>query len=234
MEIKGKHHRQTDLTKILNYEKSKVGGKEMGEFQEAPGGGTPLPKGKKAPSKEWIRTHRKSQPRDENGQFTYNAVNGKELKYGPSRGTTISPLLKGIDLDKIFQKGRTWTMGKITYELARSITKEQLLEMTKQYVVSSEWEMGKTKMASGGYADSKKATIRKKAGEPTDRKKDEKNKQRVNREYNKMVAREFKQYLEPTNKKDFSKKKFNTVGLSPQVVEKREAIRKEMKKKLPV
>lgn len=37
---------------------------KLGNFQEAPGGGKPLGKGEKAPSKDWVRKNRKMQPRD--------------------------------------------------------------------------------------------------------------------------------------------------------------------------
>ena len=59
---------------ILGENKGKIG-----EYQEAPGGGTPLAAGQKAPSKEWVAENRKMQPRDENGQFTYNSANAKPL-----------------------------------------------------------------------------------------------------------------------------------------------------------
>ena len=70
--------------------------KKIGTFKESTGGGTPLAKGEKL--KDHPEAKRVQQPRDENGQFTYNSVNGKELKYGPSRGTTVPPFLKGIKL----------------------------------------------------------------------------------------------------------------------------------------
>ena len=78
---------------ILGENKNKIG-----EYQEAPGGGTPLAAGQKAPSKEWVAENRKMQPRDENGQFTYNSANAKPLAYGPSRGVTVPPFLRGVKL----------------------------------------------------------------------------------------------------------------------------------------
>lgn len=78
---------------ILGENKGKIG-----EYQEAPGGGTPLAAGQKAPSKEWVAENRKMQPRDENGQFTYNSANAKPLAYGPSRGVTVPPFLRGVKL----------------------------------------------------------------------------------------------------------------------------------------
>lgn len=76
----------------------------IGTYDEAPGGGTPLAKGEKAPSDEWVAAHRKMQPRDENGQFTYNAANAKPLEYGPSRGKTLPPFLEGVKLTYAINK----------------------------------------------------------------------------------------------------------------------------------
>lgn len=78
---------------ILGENKGKIG-----EYQEAPGGGTPLAAGQKAPSKEWVAENRKMQPRDKSGQFTYNSANAKPLAYGPSRGVTVPPFLRGVKL----------------------------------------------------------------------------------------------------------------------------------------
>lgn len=80
---------------------------KLGNFQEAPGGGKPLGKGEKAPSKDWVRKNRKMQPRDDEGKFTYNAVNLKPLKYGPSRGETTPPIVKNTNFEKIFNKKET-------------------------------------------------------------------------------------------------------------------------------
>lgn len=70
----------------------------IGSYQEAPGGGTPLKAGEKAPSKEWVAANRKMQPRDDDGKFTYNSANAKPLEYGPSRGWTVPPFLRGVKL----------------------------------------------------------------------------------------------------------------------------------------
>lgn len=109
---------------------------KVGTFQEAPGGGKPLPKGSKAPSKEWVEANRKMQPRDENGQFTYNAVNAKGLKYGPSRGTTVSPLLKDVKFTYA-EKGSVLKVqdnGKWTRQLMTvNYTWEELVEEVKEY-----------------------------------------------------------------------------------------------------
>lgn len=71
-------------------------GEKIGSYTESTGGGTPLAKGEKL--KDHPEAKRVQQPRDEDGQFTYNSVNGRELKYGPSRGTTVPPFLRGVKL----------------------------------------------------------------------------------------------------------------------------------------
>lgn len=99
---------------ILGQNKDKIG-----TYLEAPGGGTPLAAGEKAPSKAWVEANRVMQPRDADGKFTYNSANAKPLKYGPSRGTTIPPFLKGVKMTYaikakdviIGEKGKTYLAG---------------------------------------------------------------------------------------------------------------------------
>lgn len=69
---------------------------KIGTYTESTGGGTPLKKGEKL--KDHPEAHRVQQPRDEEGKFTYNSANAKELKYGPSRGTTVPPFLQNIKM----------------------------------------------------------------------------------------------------------------------------------------
>lgn len=77
---------------------------KIGSYKEAPGGGTPLAKGTKAPSDEWVKAHRQMQPRDpETGQFEYNNANAKGVKY-PSRGKKVPTFVKGNDFDKILKR----------------------------------------------------------------------------------------------------------------------------------
>lgn len=76
---------------------------KIGTYTESTGGGTPLEKGEKL--KDHPEAHRVQQPRDEEGKFTYNSANAKELKYGPSRGTTIPPFLRGVSIDFAIKKG---------------------------------------------------------------------------------------------------------------------------------
>lgn len=91
--------------------------KNMGEYREAPGGGTPAKGGGRGAmggkfyvvdnkeqaedikDKEPNAKIRYNQPRTEDGQFTYNSANAKPLYSGKSRGdSTDVPWLAGIDL----------------------------------------------------------------------------------------------------------------------------------------
>lgn len=105
--------RQKDESKAVGQNTSK----NMGEFDEAPGGGTPKQEGggrgsmkknfvvaespddpKAIQAKENGEKVRYMQPRNEDGTFTYNSVNGKGLSTNKSRGTSDIPWLAGIDL----------------------------------------------------------------------------------------------------------------------------------------
>lgn len=110
---------------------------KLGTYQEAPGGGKPLAKGEKAPSPEWVRENRKMQPRDEDGKFTYNSANLKPLKYGPSRGETIPPFLRGgINIDFVAVESKTVVLGEDgkRYLLGLNIKKEDIIESYKNYM----------------------------------------------------------------------------------------------------
>lgn len=119
-----------------NVAKGGSGEAKIGEYQEAPGGGTPLPKGVKAPSKAWVAANRTMQPRDSQGQFTYNSANRKELKYGPSRGTTVPPFLIGfkITFAKSSGKGALVDLDGKKYTLPDKYkTKEDFIKACQQY-----------------------------------------------------------------------------------------------------
>lgn len=104
---------------------------KIGSYQESTGGGTPLPKGEKL--KDHPEAHRVSQPRDENGQFTYNSANAKPLKYGPSRGDTIPPFLRGIKLTFAVKSDSVLTADNKTYLAGIDMSAEDLLEAFKEY-----------------------------------------------------------------------------------------------------
>lgn len=101
---------------------------KIGSYTEAPGGGTPLARGTKAPSDEWVKEHRQMQPRDPNtGQFEYNNANAKGTKY-PSRGEKTPMFIKGGDFDKIFNKIKDTEHTIITDEGKTGIAR---LDMSK-------------------------------------------------------------------------------------------------------
>lgn len=134
--------------------------KSRGTYEEAPGGGTPAKGGGRGAmkknfevvdSKEEAEAIRKSdpdavirynQPRDENGQFTYNSANNKEITTKYSRGHTLPPFLKGVDLTFI-KKGSEFKYedidenGKkmiVTVISSIDMTAEELKSTCKKYL----------------------------------------------------------------------------------------------------
>jgi len=102
---------KTNWGNIFTPSKQGGTGTQIGNFKESTGGGTPMAKGQKIDyvadtpkeADEYRRNHpdalvRVSQPRDKDGQFTYNSANKKELEYGPSRGKTVPPFMKGWEI----------------------------------------------------------------------------------------------------------------------------------------
>ena len=110
--------------------------KREGHFQEATGGGTPIPKGEKL--KDHPEVKRVMQPRDDDGQFTYNAVNNIPLKYGPTRGTTIPPLLAGMKINFVNKKKDAVVLDGLVYVAGLDFTKEELMEMLNDYTIDEE------------------------------------------------------------------------------------------------
>ena len=137
----------------------------IGSYQEAPGGGTPLKAGEKAPSKEWVAANRKMQPRDDDGKFTYNAANAKPLEYGPSRGWTVPPFLRGIKLTYVKKSDVIMTEEGKRVLAGIDMTREQLINNFKEY---SEQEGGFKNLSSATQsktgAFSKKEKIAKEMG----------------------------------------------------------------------
>ena len=138
---------------------------KIGTYKEAPGGGTPLGHGQKAPSKEWVEEHRVMQPRDENGQFTYNSANAKPLKYkrpnrkprenGSEYYHTVPPFLRGVELT-FAEKGqvlKTKDNEKWKYSISTiDLSVEQMIENCKNYIES---EGGFAGMGEGSTIDKK-------------------------------------------------------------------------------
>lgn len=105
--------------------------KKIGSYTESTGGGTPLEKGEKL--KDHPEAKRVQQPRDENGQFTYNSVNAIPLKYGPSRGTTIPPFLRGVTLTYCQKSTKSVVLnGKVFYTPSFK-NAEDLINAFKEY-----------------------------------------------------------------------------------------------------
>lgn len=101
---------------------------QIGTYTEAPGGGTPLARGTKAPSDEWVQEHRKMQPRDpKTGQFEYNNANAKGTKY-PSRGEKTPMFLEGDDFTRIFDEIRGTERSIITEDGKNAVAR---LDMTE-------------------------------------------------------------------------------------------------------
>lgn len=139
---------------------------KIGTYQEAPGGGTPVSGGgrgamkgnfkvvnSKAEADKIRETNpdakiRYNQPRDEDGQFTYNSSNAKELVTGPSRGHTIPPFLRGVNIKfaEVGSKIRTKEDGKLKTLLSTvNMSKEALIMACKEYVKEEEGFLGMNK-----------------------------------------------------------------------------------------
>lgn len=105
---------------------------KLGTFKESTGGGTPIPKGEKL--KDHPEAKRVSQPRDEEGKFTYNAVNEKPLKYGPSRGETPVPIFDNVDLSQFVKKGEVTVVdGDKRYKVVLNQSLEELMNNFRHY-----------------------------------------------------------------------------------------------------
>lgn len=121
---------------------------KIGDYQEAAGGGTPMKKGQKvsyvANTVEEAHQYRKdhpgsivrvNQPRDEEGHFTHNSANERELEYGPSRGKTIPPFLKDMEISFAKKSGQGSIImdGKRYKPLVAFKSAAELVQMFKEY-----------------------------------------------------------------------------------------------------
>lgn len=105
---------------------------KMGNYKEATGGGTPIPKGEKLA--DHPEAKRVMQPRDEDGRFTYNAVNFKELKTKESRGTTVPPFLRGVKINFAAKKKDVWWYNDKRYTVdLGDLTKTEFIETFQVY-----------------------------------------------------------------------------------------------------
>lgn len=104
---------------------------KIGTYTESTGGGTPLPKGEKL--KDHPEAKRVQQPRDAEGKFTYNAVNAKPLKDGPSRGKTVPPFLRGVEMVWAVNAKTAIVYEGTVYIAGRDITAKEFADMFKEY-----------------------------------------------------------------------------------------------------
>ena len=113
----------------INKQRKDHGQKGVGEYTENVGGGTPGTGGRGGmhgnflvfddpddpeaiKAKEEGKKVRYRQPRDENGQFTYNSANAKGITTKNSRGHTPLPFLAGVDLTFI-KKGSSFQYDEV-------------------------------------------------------------------------------------------------------------------------
>lgn len=137
----------------INKQRKEQGQKGIGEYEEAPGGGSPGTGGRGGMHKNFVvadspedpiaieakkkgQKVRYNQPRNEDGQFTYNSANSKGLSTETSRGHTKPPFLAGVDLTFI-KKGSTFQYEEddVTKRIISSIdmTAEELVNACKVY-----------------------------------------------------------------------------------------------------
>lgn len=144
---------------------------KIGDYQEAAGGGTPMTKGQKvdyvADTVEEAHQYRKdhpgaivrvNQPRDEDGQFTYNSANERELEYGPSRGKTIPPFLKDMEISFAKKSGQGSIImdGKRYKPLVAFKSAAELVQMFKEYSKKEDSFVGGLGEGFGAMSESAK------------------------------------------------------------------------------
>lgn len=144
---------------------------KIGDYQEAAGGGTPMKKGQKvsyvANTVEEAHQYRKdhpgaivrvNQPRDEEGHFTYNSANERELEYGPSRGKTIPPFLKDMEISFAKKSGQGSIVmdGKRYKPLVAFKSAAEFVQMFKEYSKEDDSFIGKLGESFGAMSKSAK------------------------------------------------------------------------------
>lgn len=123
-----KRVRPTMLRAIIGDEASE----KMGNYTESTGGGTPLKKGEKL--KDHPEAKRVQQPRDENGQFTYNSVNFKERKYDyHGKGDTIPPFLRGVNFSCFVKKEGEINYNGLIYLAGINMSAAEIIERLRTY-----------------------------------------------------------------------------------------------------
>ena len=105
---------------------------KMGNYKEATGGGTPLEPGEKL--KDHPEAKRVMQPRDENGQFTYNSVNFKERKYDyHGKADTIPPFLKGVNLSYFVKRDSEINYNGMIHLAGIEMTASEIIDQVRTW-----------------------------------------------------------------------------------------------------
>lgn len=156
---------------ILDKSAENAGRTKIGDYKESTGGGTPMQKGDKidyvADNPQEAESYKKDhpsaivrvqQPRDEDGQFTYNSVNKRGLKYGPSRGKTVPPFLRGMEVAFAQKSGEgSLILDGKRYKPPVSFTsKEELTQMFVEYSEKDDTFVGLEGKGFGATADTAK------------------------------------------------------------------------------
>lgn len=143
---------------------------KLGDYKESTGGGTPMAKGQKidyvADNAKEAQAYRKehpdalvrvNQPRDEEGHFTYNSANLRGVEY-PSRGKTIPPFLRGVELAFGIKSGQgSIVMGGKKYKpLVAFKTKSEFVKMFTEYSEKDDTFVGKLGMSFGAMTETAK------------------------------------------------------------------------------
>lgn len=168
---------------LFSSKNKQTGGTQIGDFAEYPGGGTPLKKGEHYEKAETVEEAKQiraenpdakvrvMQPRDEEGHFTYNSANRRELEYGPSRGKTVPPFMKDweISFSKKSGKGTFISDTGKKYIMPESIKSENdFINMFKQFQDDENGgkfgEFGESDTTKGKGGKTPKETITIKAG----------------------------------------------------------------------
>lgn len=164
-DLKGKAYEKFTKGQKDHVEKmSKVVGKDsagkIGHYAESTGGGTPIPAGEKL--KDHPEAKRVQQPRDQEGKFTYNSVNLKGLKYGPSRGKTVPPFMKGVTMTYVVKKdGNSTVSGGKVYKTHINMSAADFVDSMQEY-----------KENEGGFLGIVNATVESKRGRRSQAEKD--------------------------------------------------------------
>lgn len=174
----------------INKQREGQGKTKIGDFHEDAGGGTPGTGGRggmhsnkdssdktsrnfvlaNSPSdpkaikaKEQGKPVRYKQPRKEDGTFTYNSANEKDVKY-PGRGHTLPPFLEGVKLTFIKEgSGFVSDTGK-RVNLVRGFTEQEFIDGCKEYLSNENGFKGLARTAAERMKQGRRSETEKSAG----------------------------------------------------------------------